>query len=60
MLQKVPQPVKADQVIQQVVTVNQVQGRMEDFVIERGPRDIAYSGNMGAIAPISTANGALF
>ena len=36
-----------------------LQGRMEDFVIG-GPRDIAYSGNMGAIAPIRTANGALF
>ena len=42
------------------LTVNQVQGQMEDFVIERGPRDIVYNGNMGAIAPISTANGALF
>ena len=36
-----------------------LQGRMEDFVIG-GPRAIAYSGNMGAIAPIRTANGALF
>ena len=26
----------------------------------RGPRDIVYSGNMGAIAPIRTANGALY
>ena len=37
------------------LTVNQVQGWMEDFVIERGPRDIVYSGNMGVIAPISIA-----
>ena len=34
-------------------------GRMEDFVIW-GPRAIAYSGNIGAIAPIRTANGTLF
>ena len=32
---------------------------MEDFVIG-GPRDIVYSGNMGAITPIRIANNALF
>ena len=38
------------------------QGRIGDFVIGGGGvRDIAQSGNMGAIiAPIRTANGALF
>ena len=35
-------------------SVSQVQGWMEDFLIEMGPRDIVYSGNMGVIAPIST------
>ena len=30
------------------------------FCDRGGPRDIVYSGNMGAIAPLRTANGALF
>ena len=36
------------------------QGRTEDFVMGGGPRDIVYSGNMGAITPIRTANDAFF
>ena len=35
-------------------SISQVQGWLEDFLIEMGPRDIVYSGNIGVIAPIST------
>ena len=35
-------------------SISQVQGWLEDFLIEMAPRDIVYSGNMGVIAPIST------
>ena len=51
---------KRTKLFNKYLTVNQVQGWMEDFVIERGPRDIVYSGNMGVIAPIGTTDGSLF
>lgn len=35
------------------------QGKTEDFVIG-GTRDLVYSGNVGAIVPKRTVNGALF
>ena len=45
---------KRSKLFNKYLTVSQVQGWMEDFLIEMGPRDIVYSGNMGVIAPIST------